>query len=174
MKFRFFNQKATLVTFILGIVASSCYKEPVFSLTPEITYAGFEKEILVDAFSGANKDSLVISLDFTDGDGDLGLSETEKAAAEQKQEYNFFVKTFRKKNGKITEFTPFIPYSGFFPRLKNDDRPGPIKGTLSYSIEFPHPFTPKRDSLQFQVYIKDRAGNLSNVATTDVIVLNEF
>ena len=102
------------------------------------------------------------------------INETEKAAAEQKQEYNFFVKTFRKKNGKITEFTPFIPYSGFFPRLKNDDRPGPIKGTLSYSIEFPHPFTPKRDSLQFQVYIKDRAGNLSNVATTDVIVLNEF
>ena len=67
-----------------------------------------------------------------------------------------------------------MPYSGYFPRLKTDGKVGPIEGTIDYSIDFPQPFTPVKDSLKFQVTIKDRAGNISNTAESSVIVLNEF
>ena len=164
---------------ILGFVSSlvclqSCYQEPEFSLVPEITYRSIEKEIRVDQFTGANKDSVIITLDFRDGDGDLGLNETEKAAAELRGDYNYVVRVFRKRRGVFQEFSPGIPYSGYFPQLRTDGRLGPIEAVLSYSIDFPHPFTPRRDSLKFEIYIKDLAGNVSNTVETDVIVLNDL
>ena len=165
--------------FTLGLVSSffglqSCYQEPEFSLVPEITFRSIEKEIRVDQFTGANKDSVIITLDFQDGDGDLGLSETEKAAAELRGDYNYVVRVFRQRNGVFQEFNPGIPYSGYFPQFRSDGRLGPIEGILSYSIDFPHPFTPRRDSLKFEIFIKDVAGNVSNTIETDVIVLNDL
>lgn len=102
------------------------------------------------------------------------MNEKERTTAETTSNYNYLIRLFRKKKGVFTEFIPAVPYSGYFPRLKADGKTGPIEGTLDYSMEFPHPFTPPKDSLKFQVIIKDRAGNVSNTAESDVIVLNEF
>jgi hypothetical protein len=98
----------------------------------------------------------------------------EKTAAELKNDFNYIIRIFRKKKGVFTEFKPSVPYSGYFPRLKVDGKIGPIEGTIDYSIDFPQPFTPVKDSLKFQITIKDRAGNISNTTESSVIVLNEF
>ncbi len=153
---------------------SSCYKEPNFSLNPKIDFDNIKKEIRIDQFTGSNKDSVIVTIDFQDGDGDLGLDETEKAIAQQNDDFNYLIKSFRRKNGNFVEFTPLVPLSGYFPKLKNDDRIGPIEGILSYTIEFPHPFTPKRDTVKFEVQIKDRSGNLSNSVETAEVILNQF
>lgn len=180
MRYRFLSEKAkqTLLkgTFLLLVTVafSGCYKEPEFSATPSIEFDDISKAIRIDQFTGANKDSVTISIKFQDGDGDLGLNNEEIAAAQLIEDYNYVVRVFRKERGNFVEFEPFIPYSGFFFRLNNDDKPSPIEGTLDYSIDFPHPFTPKRDSVQFQIYLKDRAGNISNTIETETIVLNEF
>lgn len=179
MRYRFLSNKAVGFSAICGsllvlLVVSSCYKEPDFPTQPEIEFKDISKSIRIDQFTGANKDSVVVSLVFRDGDGDLGMNSTEIANAEKTSDFNYVVRVFRRQRGQFVEFQPFLPYSGFFPRLKTDDKIGPIEGTLSYSIDFFHPFTPKRDSIQFQIYIKDRAGNTSNTVETKTIVLNEF
>lgn len=168
-KFRFLG---TLV--VLFWVLQSCYKEPEFDAVPEISFQSIRREIRVDQFTGANKDSVIISLGFRDGDGDLGLNESEKALAEARLNYNYVVRVFRRRNGQFTEFTPFLPYSGYFPRLRNDNRIGPIEGVLDYSIDFPHPFTPRNDSLKFEIQIQDRTGNFSNIVETEVVILNNL
>ena len=180
MRYRFLSVKAKQLlsgsAFLLlaAVAFSGCYKEPEFPVEPSIEFDEISKQVRIDQFSGANKDSVVISIKFRDGDGDLGMNNEEIAIAQENQDYNYIVRVFRKRRGQFVEFNPFIPYSGFFFRLKNDDKVGPIEGTLSYSIDFPHPFTPKRDSVQFLVSLKDRAGNVSNVVETETIVLNEF
>lgn len=159
---------------ILFWVLQSCYKEPEFDMTPEISFQNIRKEIRVDQFTGANKDSVIISLGFRDGDGDLGLNESEKALAERDLNYNYIVRVFRRRSGQFVEFQPFLPYSGYFPRLRNDNRIGPIEGVLDYSIDFPHPFTPRNDTLKFEIQVKDREGNFSNKVETESIILNNL
>jgi hypothetical protein len=160
------------ISFIL--VATSCFKEPEFSLTPEISFDSITSDIRLDQFIGATKDSVVVSIKFQDGDGDLGYNESQKSIAQKNDDFNYIVRSFRKKKGKFEAFVPLIPLSGYFPSLKTDNKPGPIEGTLSYTIEFFHSFTPKKDTLKFEIQIKDSAGNLSNVATSDEIVLNQI
>jgi len=161
---------------ILAAIGSliGCYKETTFDVKPAIEFKDLKKEIRIDQFAGSKKDSVILTIKFQDGDGDLGLNEKEKTTAEQKNDFNYIIRIFRKRRGVFTEFVPDVPYSGYFPRLKADGKIGPIEGTIDYSIDFPHPFTPVKDSLKFQVTIKDRAGNISNTAESDVIVLNEF
>jgi hypothetical protein len=161
---------------ILAIISllSGCYKEKTFDVKPFIEFQSLRKEIRLDQFSGSKKDSVILTIHFQDGDGDLGLNESEKTEAVKTTDFNYIIRLFRKKKGVFTEFMPDVPYSGYFPRLKNDGKTGPIEGTIDYSLSFPEPFTPVKDSLKFQVVIKDRAGNISNTAETSVIVLNEF
>jgi hypothetical protein len=160
--------------FSLFIMLSSCYQEPAFNTSPNIEFKGIKKLIILDQFSGAAKDSLIISIKFQDGDGDLGLDETQKPDAIAKNDYNYIIRLFRKKNGSFNEIISTVPYSGFFQKLRNDGKTGPIEGVLDYSLDFFHPSIPKKDSLKFQIYIKDRAGNSSNTVESNVVVLNEF
>ncbi len=151
-----------------------CYKEPSFDVKPNIIGIDIRKEIRIDQFTGSKKDSVILTTTFQDGDGDVGVNEKEKATAQLTNDFNYIVRIFRKKKGVFTEFIPSVPYSGFLFRQRADGKIGPIESVVDYSIDFPHPFTPKKDSLKFQITIKDRAGNISNTAESSLIILNEF
>ncbi len=158
---------------ILACLAlASCYREPVFSTTPEIEFKDIKKIVVVDNFSGAKKDSIVISLAFKDGDGDMGLDSKQIESPGFKGKYNYIVKAFRRNKGVFVDaiFDPSL--SGFYPRLKFNDKLSPIEGTLDYSIDFLQPFTKKNDTLKFEISLKDRAGNQSKPIETKQIVLN--
>lgn len=165
---------SALVVFSVVALVTGCYKEISFDAKPHIEFDDLKKEIRLDQFSGSKKDSVILTIKFQDGDGDLGLNEEEKKAAVEKQDFNYIVRIFRQKNGKFTEVPQEVPYSGFFPRLKSDNKKGPIEGTLDYSLVYFQDFVPKKDSLKYQITIKDRAGNLSNTIESRVIILNEF
>jgi hypothetical protein len=167
--------KVLLFFILLTFVATSCYKEPTFSLTPEIAFNTITKDIRLDQFTGAKKDSIIVTLDFKDGDGDLGFDSGEIGGEVNQSDYNYVVKPFRKIKGVFTSFETFETYSGFFPRLNTDEKIGPIKGKLSYRIEVLTAFWPiKKDTVKFEIYIKDRAGNQSNTVETNPIVLNQL
>jgi hypothetical protein len=166
----FFFSGFTLIS--VTSLLSGCYKEPTFDFKPNIEFSDIRKEIILEAFSGAKTDSVIVDIKFQDGDGDLGQNEIDKAKAAGN--FNYIVKIFEKKKGVYIEKIQTEPYSGVFPRLKTSGKAGPIEGVLNYSMNFQQPFIPRNDTLKFQIYIKDRAGNSSNTIETAPIVLHEF
>lgn len=55
---------------VIGLGLFSCFDPPEYSNTPEIT---FENLVFVETPSLSNADSLILYINFRDGDGDLGL-----------------------------------------------------------------------------------------------------
>jgi hypothetical protein len=52
---------------------SACQKAPEYPLTPEITFTSINRYLVNNPFSLVPIDSIIITVDFKDGDGDLGL-----------------------------------------------------------------------------------------------------
>jgi hypothetical protein len=80
----------------LIILVSSCFNPPEFGLVPEIEY---ESIFFAEAPAGSTKtDSIVVSIKFKDGDGDLGLDPEDPKHAE----YPFHPSSFfLAKDGKV-------------------------------------------------------------------------
>jgi hypothetical protein len=177
---RFFFLPA-LATWI-GLV--SCVKEPDYSMTPAITFESIQKitKTSNDGFGGKAKiDSVIMSVRFEDGDGDLGITAAEiKANSKYKDFRNFEVDVLIRKNGKFVPIT-FSPKLGGLMnfQFRPDQKPGPIEGSIAYSTQFVYAFykgysplfTEKNDTLKFQIYIRDKAFHQSNTVETDPIVI---
>jgi hypothetical protein len=174
---RIFENRLKVSFFLLISVVffNSCYKEPEFDFVPSIDFASITKDVRIDQFSGAKKDSIILTINFQDGDGDLGINSDEVGKIVERTDFNYVVKTYRSRRGVFNEFQPQENLSGFFPRLKTDEKAGPIEGKLNYRIQIETAFWPfKKDTVKFEVYIKDRAGNRSNTTESTPIIINEF
>jgi hypothetical protein len=140
----------------------ACQAPPDFGNTPSISFKS------VDYVRGRETDSIIVAVDYKDGDGDLGLAPTE-----QEKEYNIFVDYFIKKEGRYEQvvFPSGTSYNGRFPRIKESNEPAPLQGDIKYTMSsFNFPFY-RNDTIKLQVSIKDRAGNISNtVETTEIKV----
>jgi len=90
--------KNGLVVFIISLVLASCFDAPDFSDTPAIK--------LTDIYFGKSKkldspDSLVIRVNFEDGDGDLGLDNSN--LSDPFHNYDYFVATSQGQLLKVTK-----------------------------------------------------------------------
>ncbi len=63
--------KGIILFCFLFVAVSGCFEAPIFSVLPEIT---FNKIQFKDLPGPATNDSLILYLDFKDGDGDLGVN----------------------------------------------------------------------------------------------------
>lgn len=167
-----FNKNLLFILF-LGVSLSSCFEVPDYPDKPEIEFVKIASEPRLDQFLGGYKDSVVISIGFKDGNGDLGYHQWEIDSLRKSAEgYNFIVKQLRLSEGKYEEYQTAESLSGYFQRI-SPEKPGPIEGVIHYSgVQILHGFYPfPKDTIKFEVYIKDRAGNSSNVVTTDSVVV---
>lgn len=176
---------------LTGCLVTSCDLIPDFSRQPSISFKG----ITPFRLNSPLRDSLIITISFQDGDGNLGLSaqdvnppfNADTTVNGQRQAnpffFNYHISTFKKMNGSfvLAEFaTPNFNFNGRFPVLKPDGESGPIEGELDYSvrIEPPQSFINERfiqvgDTLQFEIFIYDRDLKKSNtVRTSEVVVLS--
>lgn len=163
--YKFFSLILFLSPFLAG-----CFDTPDYPDKPEIEYDDISRDIVVAQATGGYKDSVVVSVKFKDGDGDLGLSQQEITDGAP---YNFIVKQFRRVNGEYVEYEPLESLSGHFQVLSNDDEAGPLEGVIHYTgIQIYHTFYPyAKDTVKFEISIKDRAGNISNTISTDSVIL---
>lgn len=171
--------KNIFAVLVLVLAILGCTQKPNFPLEPSIGYTGISKTRVEDKFSSTatNKvfrDSVSISIDFRDGNGDLGVNEAEKAKLTEKGEYNYIVKRFVRVKGKYLEFNPIPSHSGNFITLKTGIKAGPIEGILNYAIEFSPFKSLKSDTVKFSIQIVDRAKNLSNAIMTDSVLVYEL
>ena len=139
---------------------SSCAKFEEYSIVPQIEFVSF-----VTLQDIHQKDSLgYITISYTDGDGDIGLTSEETLPPYQ---YNFFIDIYENINGvqqKIILPDTSATFNSRIPVLTPEGVNKSIKGEIEMELELfiMIPFLDS-DTISFELYIMDRALNKSNV-----------
>jgi hypothetical protein len=155
---------------LIASALSSCIKQEMYPVEPVITYDGFG--VLQDI---NHHDSLgQISISYTDGDGDIGLYDSDTV---EPYKYNFYLKFFYVKNQQLVELIPTDTSLGFnarIPILTPAGKNKNIKGQISMNLELYYAWPLLgSDTIAFEVYIKDRALHSSNVIQTPPYIISK-
>ena len=170
-----------LITTMLLFLAS-CQKKMDYPIEPHITYEGFG--YLINADSTLTGDG-VLSIGYTDGDGDLGLDDADTLypfGPNDPHYYNIIIE-YLKWNGNDFVATPLtywneqtqsydtISFNARFKRLVFNDEEKAISGTIDYKMTLLNPLSPN-DTIKLRAHIIDRALHESNTIETDAIWFN--
>ena len=166
----------------LVLAVLSCQKPVEYPIEPKIAYEGFTYLFNPDStFSGEG----IISFSYTDGDGDLGLDDTDTLSPfgfNDAYYYNMLIEYLKCVNGEFVK-TPLlswnvqtqsydtVTFDARFKRLRDSEEPRAISGTMDYTLPVQNPFSPN-DTVKFEIRILDRALHESNVIQTDPIFTN--
>jgi hypothetical protein len=146
-----------LIPFCLLLAA--CQTIPEYPAIPSISYgSAYFQEF-------PQTDYIFLSVNFKDGDGDLGLDSEDLPSRDSADRFNIFPVLLR-KNGDTYDTLREISYAGTFPRLRESSVAGPIEGTLQYKLGSLNFFNEDSSIAKIRIYIRDRAGNTSNIIET--------
>lgn len=135
---------------LCGVALVGCIDPPNYSTTPKLEYRSTDKEFVDELIEELN-----ITFYFEDGDGDIGLTE-------QDTFNNLFL--IDSRTGFPVDFRiPNIPANGGV-----DD----IRGTIVLTKSDVNCIGTIADTLTYDIYMIDKAGNQSNVITTDTVIVN--
>jgi hypothetical protein len=155
------------------LFSSGCQENVIYPVVPAITFK--EYKIIKSYY---NQDSaLKLTITYTDGDGDLGLSQFQLAPPFDSTSiyyYNMYVYYYEFFDGKWNEVTvndfstDTIRFKYRFPNLTPISDNKAIKGEIEYTITDLVPR--KSNNIMFRIYIYDRERHQSNTVETDVII----
>ncbi len=164
-----FNIKPLLLVAITTCILSACLKPNTYPIEPVIEFKSFE-------FKG---DSGVVKFSFTDGDGDIGLNDSDNESPfDTGSVYynNIFIRYYEKVNGAWVQGTnPFgdpIEFKYRIQRITPTGNNKALKGEIIVNI-VPiayNPFSLNNDSIKYDIKLVDRAIHLSNIAETGEIL----
>jgi len=161
--------KISLVIIISGlIIFSSCAKFEEYPVIPQIEFVSF-----ATLLNSQQNDSLgYLTISYTDGDGNIGLTSEENTPPYQ---YNFFLDIYEIINGvqqKIIFPDTSINFNSRIPILTPEGVNKSIKGEIEMELELfiMSPFL-ATDTISFELYILDRALNKSNVVHTPDFII---
>jgi hypothetical protein len=158
--------------FVLLALSTSCVQPPDYPIEPVIEYLGVSKNILRQG--QGLEDTVFVTIGFTDGDGDIGnfsqgsgqvtldLFFTDKRTGTTSETFSMpFVPELGVTNGISGEITArlFTTCCIFPPWVS--DAAAPCQPSQQYPM----------DTLIYEIYIKDRAGNESNRIETEPLLL---
>ena len=180
MKFKIFLFLAS------AVALASCVDIPDFSDTPKIGYNGISQYTQTDSTTGALQEAeiVTVTVNFEDGDGDLGLTSAQIQDPAYTQTYkkvpnwgllaNYeLVTMIKQKDGSFREAILSGDSSKFFPDLKPDGKPGPIKGKLDLNIRFLKSRSAVPTTVKFRVRIMDRGYHISETFTGEPVITDE-
>jgi hypothetical protein len=151
----------------LGLVLlPSCVKEKTFPPEPEIEFMRYEK---------FGNDSANCIISFKDGDGDIGILEGDTAADD-----DFRMKYLYK--GSDGQFRPFdaidstsqmdtLFYSYRISDITPDGQYKALEGEIKAKLRAAPLYFPTHTVVKFEIRLRDRKGNWSNIVTTNEINL---
>lgn len=139
-----------LTLLITAIIFASCNTENEISDVPEISFISVMPNVVTEY-----QDSLVFSISYRDGNGDLGENNTDTD--------NLFIEDSR--NG--------VAYGFRIQQLAPNDADIAIQGNLNITL----PNTAiinggQSESVSYSIWIVDRAGNESNRVTSSTVTVN--
>ncbi len=138
------------------LLLMACDDSPVFPLEPEITFVSISPEQATQFTA----DEIQLTFRYQDGDGDLGYEGAEKVN-------NLYITDTR----AFFATNPARTTAYSIPSLTPDTRKPSIQGEITISILTP-PAEPNAEPLIYEVYLVDRAGNISNLIQTTPITVN--
>ena len=154
--------------FLATIFIWSCNKDAI-PPEPAITYIKQSHTQVAD--SGKGEDVLIFYFNFVDGDADVGPIETFPPNPNADPQQNIVFTDSRDSNKTLLFDFPAIPQSV----VTNDG----VKGTFDVYMD-PRLITARTDtahnlfdSVSYEVYVYDRAGNLSNRVKTEPIIITK-
>jgi hypothetical protein len=161
--------KILSISSIVLLAFGSCKKIEQLPPSPRIEFTSFAIFDTIDILGNHAKGGR-LKFYFEDGDGNLGLQDP---TGNQTDSTNLFFTLFRKKGGKMVLAPPNDPLSPSDYRIPFMIRMGQnkiLKGTIS--VTFLYLFYSPADTIKYSFHIKDRAQNISNVASTGEIIVS--
>jgi hypothetical protein len=158
-----------IISAILVILLVSCLKEKEFPIEPYIEFKSYTKILNPPDTIPAG---LKVSITFTDGDGDIGLYDYE---TEPPYDYNLFIDVLKLVNGQ-PELIIFpdtnMTFNSRIPVVDENLSEKPIEGVIEYTFDYLllRSFLID-DTIAFDISIKDRALNQSNIIRTPYLVV---
>jgi hypothetical protein len=165
-------KSTTKYSLIIGVIAfvimgiASCYKPPVYSVIPSISFKSF--------VVNANR-SATLQVTFTDGDGDIGYP-----TSDNNPPFDFFVLPLYDSTGLgaykyywIPPQSPLgdtlvFPYN--IPNITPIGKYKALSGQIQIQMDSASWYIKDKVNMKFMVWIVDRAGHISNRITTIPIV----
>jgi len=161
----------TIITLGLILLLSTCRKQEPHSPVPEIAFKAFYLKDSTDPLGNSGLlGSLVFS--FIDGDGDLGFNPEDTVLVGDTLGFNLFFTLWYMDHGVLTvagEDDVKTPLSYRIPYLDRGRSDQVLSGEIQ--VDFFYLLFPF-DTIAYDFYIMDRAGNQSNTESTPLIVLN--
>ena len=163
--------KRLLPVLALLLMFVGCGKREKFPVEPEISFVSLEK---IDNGTDID-DKATLTFHFQDGDGDIGLSNTDLSEPFDSSSYyyyNCFIDFYRKVNGEFQKIEfEGITFNQRIPRLSNS-LPESIEGDISIDLNINDPsWNHPYDTILFRCHIVDRALHESNeIETTPLVV----
>jgi hypothetical protein len=155
--------RLSLILLFISIVGISCVEELIFPVEPIISNPS------AVIFLQDSSEVLGLSFSFTDGDGDVGYKTEERTGPP-----NIYITYQEKQNGKYEYLTvpilnaqneiigfDTVNYNSRLPYANTDGSKKSIQGDIT--INDINLESRTSDTVRFEFYIVDRAGNQSNV-----------
>ena len=163
------DTKISLLAILFIALISSCLKPETFPLEPIITFDSFR----------TMTDSGEIAISFTDGDGDLGLRESDTTGSfspDKIYHHNLFIEYYEKDDalgwirgkdlaGNDITFLYRVPY--LTPNGNNKALKGVVKVVLEPT--YFNPISSQSDTIKYKIRLVDRSLNVSNTVESPTI-----
>ncbi len=170
-----------LVICLLFVAAIACRKLEEYPVEPVLTLQPFT--LLVNTQTGISERG-VLSVSYTDGDGDMGLEQSDTLFPYQPggdYYFNLLIRYFEMDHGQFKEIPlvswnnttqqyDTLSFNARMPLFLPKEKQQAIKGIISDTLFLFNPLA-LSDTIQFKVKIIDRALHTSNEVTTPPIVL---
>jgi hypothetical protein len=160
-------KKSSLLLLIFVFLMASCLKREEYSDVPSITYKSFT----------TSADSAVLLMDFVDGDGNFGITESDTSGIYDDcfQRYNLYSEYYELRNGVWTwvQLDPCIDQLPFYYQVPFAEPTGQFKtqkGQIEIVMKPTYYLTNAFDTCRFVIKIADRDRNFSNTVTTRTFV----
>lgn len=165
---------------LVGVVAVSCRRIDEYPPEPSIKFVEFEK---IYNFTDSIYDRGILKFEYTDGDGDIGLEDTDTFPPfnpGSKYYYNLIIDFYEVQHGVETKvpLTFFNPGTQEFDTISLSARipllvPKGVERSISgdiFDTLFIYNYNSDFDTLFFKFFIVDRALHESNEEKTSYIV----
>lgn len=130
--------------------------EPIIAFKSAEIYDGFDT-----VFAQPTK-MVALAVDFTDGDGDIGVE------ADSATSPNFIIAYYEMRNGNWVQPLPENSFSATIPPLTPTGQNKSLKGEIKLDLNISNRGS---DSLMFDMELMDRSGNISNRVSTPLLVV---